>query len=63
MSNRLQAIIDKHRAKMAALGGKTINFNINRLKHDNAGGYTQRELAQSTIDSAKASGREIERAR
>jgi hypothetical protein len=42
---------------------KAPSFNISRLKADNAGHYTQRELAQEVVDKAKAQGREIERAR
>jgi len=42
---------------------KTVHFNIDRLKNDNAGHYTQAELARDVIDTAKAEGREIARAR
>lgn len=42
---------------------KVVHFNIDRLKNDNAGHYTQRELANETVRIAKAEGREIARAR
>ena len=42
---------------------KKVNFNINRLKHDNAGHYTQAMLGRDVIEAAKKDGREIARAR
>jgi hypothetical protein len=38
-------------------------FNIKRLKADNAGGYTQRELAREITDAADRDGRNIEHPR
>ena len=37
-----------------------IHFNIARLRADNAGHYTQRELAREITDAADRDGRDIE---
>ena len=44
-------------------GGAQVNFNIARLKADNAGGYTQLGLAKDTYDAARKSGNDITAAR
>lgn len=51
------------RKRLQHNGGAHVNFNIARLKADNAGGYTQRELAKETFDAARAGGFDITRAR
>ncbi len=38
-------------------------FNIRRLRSDNLGGYTQRELAREITDAADREGREIDHPR
>ena len=40
-------------------GGPKVNFNIERLRADNAGGYTQLGLAKDTYDAARKSGMDI----
>ncbi len=45
------------------LPAKIPYFNIKRLKADNAGHYTQRELGREITDAARADGRDITRTR
>lgn len=41
----------------------SVFWNIQRLKNDNAGHYTQRELRNEIYDAARESGEDIGRAR
>ena len=50
------AFVDSKRAEHAPV---RVNFNINRLKADNAGGYTQHEIHRATVNRAKETGMEI----
>ena len=51
------AFVDAKKALQGA--GPQVNFNIERLRADNAGGYTQLGLAKDTYDAARRSGNDI----
>jgi hypothetical protein len=36
-----------------------VGFNIRQLRHENAEGYTSREIARETVEDARRDGREI----
>jgi len=44
-------------------GGKTIHWQVNRLRRSNEAGVTQNELRQEIYANARAEGRDIQRAR